>query len=42
VPILKTHLGNAAFPASVSIVVETRDDRDIFEAALRRSGAAES
>jgi O-acetyl-ADP-ribose deacetylase (regulator of RNase III) len=42
VPILKTHLGNAAFPASVSIVVETRDDRDIFEAALRRTGAAES
>jgi len=42
VPILKTHLGNAAFPASVSIVVETPEERDAFEAALRRSGAAES
>ena len=42
VPILKIHLGNAAFPASVSIVVETPEERDAFEAALRRSGAAES
>ena len=42
VPILKTHLGNASFPASVSIVVETPEERDAFEAALRRSGAAES
>ncbi len=42
VPILKTHLGNAAFPASVSIVVETAEERDAFEAVLRRSGAAES
>src|SRR6266699_526124 len=42
VPILKTHLGTAAFPASVSIVVETPEERDAFEAALRRSGAAES
>ena len=42
VPILKTHLGTAAFPASVSIVVETTEDRDVFDAALRRSGAAES
>ena len=42
VPILKSHLGNAAFPASVSIVVETPEERDAFEAALRRSGAAES
>src|SRR5882672_2397006 len=42
VPILKTHLGNAAFPASVSIVVETPEERDAFEAVLRRSGAAES
>jgi len=42
VPILKTHLGTAAFPASVSIVVETPDDRDAFEAALRQSGASES
>jgi len=42
VPILRTNLGNAAFPASVSIVVETPEERDAFEAALRRSGAAES
>src|SRR5256885_210267 len=42
VPILKTHLGSAVFPASVSIVVETPEERDAFEAALRRSGAAES
>jgi O-acetyl-ADP-ribose deacetylase (regulator of RNase III) len=42
VPILKTHLGNAAFPTSVSIVVETPEERDAFEAALRRSWAAES
>jgi len=42
VPILKSHLGNAAFPASVSIVVETPEERDAFEAVLRRSGAAES
>ena len=42
VPILKSHLGNAAFPASVSIVVETSEEREAFEAALRRSGAAES
>jgi len=42
VPILKTQLANAAFPASVSIVVETAEDRDAFEAALRKSGAAES
>jgi len=42
VPILKAHLGNAGFPASVSIVVETPAERDAFEAALRKSGAAES
>jgi len=42
VPILKNHLGNAPFPATVSIVVETPEERDTFEAALRRTGAAES
>lgn len=42
VPILRVHVGNAAFPATVSIVVETAADRDAFEAALRKSGAAES
>ena len=42
VPILRTHLGTAPFPASVSIVVETAEDKDTFDAALRRSAAAES
>lgn len=42
VPILKVHLGSAAFPSDVSFVVETTADRDAFETVLRRSGAAES
>jgi O-acetyl-ADP-ribose deacetylase (regulator of RNase III) len=42
VQVLKAHLGSATFPANVSFVVETPADRDAFEAALRRSGAAES
>ncbi len=42
VPILKQHLGTEAFPADVAIVVERPEDRDTFEAALRRSGAAKS
>jgi O-acetyl-ADP-ribose deacetylase (regulator of RNase III) len=42
VPILKTHLGAAAFPTSVSIVVDSAQDQDAFEAALHRSRAAES
>ncbi|HVH69420.1 MAG TPA: macro domain-containing protein [Gemmatimonadales bacterium] len=42
VPILKYHLGSEDFPTDVAIVVETPEDRDTFEAALRRSGAAES
>ena len=42
VPILKVHLGGAAFPADVAFVVETPAERDAFEAVLRRSGAAQS
>ncbi|PYO77297.1 MAG: hypothetical protein DMD67_06810 [Gemmatimonadetes bacterium] len=42
VPILEAHLGSAAFPASVSIVVETTADRDTFEAVLRRRGSGTS
>ena len=42
VPILKVHLGSAAFPSDVSFVVETTADRDAFETVVRRSGAAES
>ena len=40
VPILTAHLGGAAFPASVSFVVETPEDGEAFEAALRRAGGA--
>src|SRR5438309_4234577 len=42
VQVLKVHAGSAAFPADVSIVVETPEDREAFEAALQRRGAAES
>jgi O-acetyl-ADP-ribose deacetylase (regulator of RNase III) len=42
VPILKHHLGSESFPAEVAIVVEHPEEREAFEAALRRSGAAES
>lgn len=40
--ILTATLGNAPFPADVSIVVETMEDREAFEAALRRGGAGRS
>jgi len=42
VQVLNAHQGNAAFPTTVSFVVETPGDRDVFEAALRRGGAAQS
>ena len=42
VQVLKVHGGSAAFPADVAIVVETPEDREAFEAALQRRGAAES
>ena len=42
VRVLKVHTGSAAFPAEVAIVVETPEDREAFEAALQRRGAAES
>ena len=42
VPILKVHLGSAAFPSEVSFVVETAAERDAFEAVLRRSEAGQS
>ena len=42
VQVLKAHSGTAAFPADVSIVVESPEDRDAFEVALKRRGAAES
>jgi O-acetyl-ADP-ribose deacetylase (regulator of RNase III) len=40
VQVLKAHLGNAAFPQQVCFVVETPEDREAFEAALRRRGGA--
>jgi O-acetyl-ADP-ribose deacetylase (regulator of RNase III) len=42
VRILKTYAADAPFPSDVAIVVETPEDREAFEAALRRRGAAES
>ena len=40
--VLKSHIGLAPFPTDVYIVVETPEDREAFEAALRIVGAAES
>lgn len=40
VGVLWSHLGNAAFPSEVSLVVENPEDREVFEAALRREGGA--
>ncbi len=34
--VLHAHRGNAPFPADVSFVVETPEERDVFETALRR------
>ena len=44
VQVLQAHLGGggAVYPANVSFVVETPEDRAVFEAALRRGGAAEA
>ena len=37
--VLHAHLGTAGFPADVSFVVETPEEREVFEAALRRNAA---
>ena len=37
--VLQVHLETAAFPADVSFVVETPEDHEVFEAALRRAAA---
>ena len=42
VGVLGAHVGSAAYPSAVSIVVERPEDREAFEAALRRHGTAES
>ena len=36
VTVLSAHMGSAKMPSEVSLVVETREDREVFEAALRR------
>jgi O-acetyl-ADP-ribose deacetylase (regulator of RNase III) len=41
VQVLQMHLGSAAFPKQVSFVVETAEDREVFEGAIRRRGAAQ-
>ena len=40
--VLKSHIGDANYPSDVCIVVETPEDREAFEAALRIAGAAQS
>jgi O-acetyl-ADP-ribose deacetylase (regulator of RNase III) len=40
--VLKAHIGAAPYPSDVRIVVETPEDREAFEAALRIAGAAQS
>ena len=41
VSVLKTQIGSAPFPSDVCIVVETAEDREAFEAALRREEVPE-
>jgi len=41
VTILRARAGHAAFPSDVCIVVETAEEREAFEAAVRTMGAAE-
>lgn len=40
--VLKSHLGKAPFPSEVSIVVDTVEDQQAFERALRREAASET
>ena len=40
VAVLKAQLVNTAYPSDIAIVVETPEDRQAFEAALRREDAA--
>jgi O-acetyl-ADP-ribose deacetylase (regulator of RNase III) len=42
VTVLKSHIGEAPYPSDICIVVETLEDREAFEAALRIAGAAQS
>lgn len=40
VGVLAGHAGHASFPSDVAVVVETAEDREVFEAAVRRAQAA--
>lgn len=42
VEVLKAHRQAAAFPVDVCFVVETVEDQEVFETALRRAAASES
>jgi hypothetical protein len=42
VTVVKAHREMAAFPVDVCFVVETPEDRDVFDAALKRAAASES
>jgi O-acetyl-ADP-ribose deacetylase (regulator of RNase III) len=42
VTVLQSHVETAAYPANVSIVVESDEDREAVEAALRRAESARS
>ena len=42
VTVLKSHIGESPYPSDICIVVETPEDREAFEAALRIAGAAQS
>jgi O-acetyl-ADP-ribose deacetylase (regulator of RNase III) len=42
VAVARPQLSAAAYPTEVSFVVETEEDRVVFEAAMRREGARES
>ena len=42
VTVLGHHRARSDFPAEVSFVVDTADDRDLFEAAVRRAAARDS
>lgn len=42
VEVLKLHRETATFPVDVCFVVETAEDREVFEAAFKRAAASES
>ena len=42
VTVLRSHLGKAPFPSEVSFVVDSVEDQEAFERALRREAASET